>query len=103
MTTQPDRTPLDDLTSDQLDNLYDRAEGAEAARDRLLRSRDRQAERAKTAAACVTELEAEVARLTAGQCTHHVGMCTQHHTAPVDGCPYPRCVKAREQQEAGHA
>ena len=43
----------------------------------------------------VAELEAEVARLTAGQCTHTLHMCQQHHTAPVDGCPYPKCIKAR--------
>jgi len=43
----------------------------------------------------VAELEAEVARLTAGQCTHALHMCQQHHTAPVDGCPYPKCIKAR--------
>lgn len=43
-------------------------------------------------------LEAEVTRLTAGQCTHALHMCQQHHTVPVDGCPYPKCVKAREQE-----
>lgn len=46
----------------------------------------------------VAELAAEVARLTAGQCTHTLAMCQQHHAAPVAGCPYPRCIKAREQQ-----
>ena len=43
----------------------------------------------------VAELEAEVARLTAGQCTHTRAMCDLHHTAPVDGCPYPKCKTAR--------
>ncbi|MGW1814230.1 hypothetical protein ACWCQM_11790 [Streptomyces sp. NPDC002125] len=43
----------------------------------------------------VTELEAEVTRLTAGQCTHTRRMCDLHHTAPVTDCPYPKCVTAR--------
>lgn len=63
--TDEQRLTVDSITSDALDALYDRAEGAEAARDRLLRSRDRQAARAKQAQARVTELEAEVTRLTA--------------------------------------
>ncbi|MEU1122152.1 hypothetical protein ABZ371_00830 [Streptomyces sp. NPDC005899] len=39
--------------------------------------------------------EAEVARLTAGQCTCSRRMCDLHHTVPVAGCPYPKCIKAR--------
>lgn len=70
MTTQP-RIPLDDLTSDALDALYDE-------RDRLA---------------------AEVARLTAGQCLHSRAMCEQHHLPPVAGCPYPRCRAARNRDQ----
>ncbi|MGW9299401.1 hypothetical protein ACWHA3_01060 [Streptomyces cyaneofuscatus] len=65
MTTQP-RIPLDDLTSDALDALYDELD----------------------------RLAAEVTRLTAGQCTHALATCEQHHTTPVAGCPYPRCRAA---------
>jgi hypothetical protein len=46
----------------------------------------------------VTEAErlrTEVARLTAGQCTHTRRMCDLHHDRPVADCPYPRCVTAR--------
>ncbi|WP_406188962.1 hypothetical protein [[Kitasatospora] papulosa] len=162
-----DRIPLDDLTSDQLDQLYadlDRYEEVvgelneanttlqrEAARgDRLYHSRNRWAdhagrlqERALTAEARVRELEAaapevdrrslhaqhvaaltdaypdlrhtadhianlvlgvrdehvreleqRVAELTAGQCTHALAVCEQHHRVPVTGCPYPRCKAA---------
>lgn len=39
--------------------------------------------------------EAEVARLAAGQCTHTRRMCDLHHRHPVDGCPCPKCIKAR--------
>ncbi|MFF3300945.1 hypothetical protein [Streptomyces sp. NPDC002908] len=39
--------------------------------------------------------EAEVTRLTAGQCTHTRAMCDLHHTKPVADCPYPKCIKAR--------
>jgi len=46
----------------------------------------------------VVQLEAEVTRLTAGQCTHTRAMCDLHHARPVDGCPYPKCKTAREQQ-----
>ena len=42
----------------------------------------------------ITALEAEVARLTAGQCTHALAVCEQHHRVPVTGCPYPRCKAA---------
>lgn len=47
----------------------------------------------------VAELEADVARLTAGQCTHHVDTHDQHHTTPVTGCPW--CTKAAK--ETTHA
>lgn len=71
MTTQPERIPLDDLTSDALDALY-------AERDRLA---------------------TENARLTAGQCLHSRAMCEQHHLPPVAGCPYPRCRAARQRDQ----
>ena len=45
----------------------------------------------------VAELETEVTRLTAGQCVDSRRMCEQHHHQPVTGCPYPRCLTAREQ------
>ena len=111
--TEP-RIPLDDLTSDQLDALYAERDDyradcqkwadcvATAEKIRQAQARDADQYEAQLRDR-ITELEAEVARLTAGQCTHALHMCQQHHTAPVDGCPYPRCVKAREQQEAGHA
>ncbi|RLV66323.1 integral membrane sensor signal transduction histidine kinase [Streptomyces sp. CBMAI 2042] len=43
-------------------------------------------------------LQREVARLTAGQCTHALAVCEQHHAVPVAGCPYPRCRAARGDQ-----
>ncbi|MEV7895295.1 hypothetical protein [Streptomyces cyaneofuscatus] len=46
------------------------------------------------AEARIRDLKAEVARLTAGQCTHALAMCEQHHAKPVAGCPYPRCRAA---------
>ncbi|MFE2019860.1 hypothetical protein ACFW9O_17675 [Streptomyces sp. NPDC059499] len=46
----------------------------------------------------VEQLEQQVAALTAGQCTHALAMCEQHHTTPVDGCPYPRCIAARKRE-----
>ena len=45
------------------------------------------------------QLEQRVAELTAGQCTHALTMCLQHHAKPVDGCPYPRCIAARKRAE----
>lgn len=51
----------------------------------------------------VTALEADVARLTAGQCTDQRAMCEQHHTPPVAGCPYPRCRAARTTGRAATA
>lgn len=50
----------------------------------------------------IRALEAEVTRLTAGQCLDSRRMCEQHHTPPVTGCPYPQCVAARKQQECVH-
>lgn len=38
--------------------------------------------------------EAQVRELAAGQCTHSLATCEQHHTVPVAGCPYPRCRAA---------
>ncbi|MEV1097470.1 hypothetical protein AB0I87_18610 [Streptomyces sp. NPDC049952] len=42
----------------------------------------------------VAALEQRVAELTAGQCTHALAVCEQHHHQPVAGCPYPRCKAA---------
>ncbi|MEU3125844.1 hypothetical protein ABZ689_05895 [Streptomyces sp. NPDC006874] len=42
----------------------------------------------------VRELEQRVAELTAGQCTHALAVCEQHHRVPVAGCPYPQCKAA---------
>lgn len=86
MTTQP-RIPLDALTSDQLDALYDQLE----ARGTIIRAC---LGKHRTKAARVRELEAEVARLTAGQCLDSRAMCEQRHLPPVAGCPYPRCQAA---------
>ncbi|MEV7492227.1 hypothetical protein AB0O08_15910 [Streptomyces anulatus] len=98
MTTQPPRIALADLTSDALDALYDRAEAAErevtdmaTAAAQLTRLVGARADRAE---ARVRELEADNARLTAGQCTDSRAMCEQHHLPPVAGCPYPRCRAA---------
>ncbi|MBT3077596.1 MULTISPECIES: hypothetical protein [Streptomyces] len=80
MTGQPDRIPLDDLTSDALDALYDRLEQADLDAEQQARHfrticgeresyrqawKHEQKHRA-TAEARVRELEAEVARLTPG-------------------------------------
>ncbi|MFH9368091.1 hypothetical protein ACH4K8_20715 [Streptomyces anulatus] len=46
---------------------------------------------------------ADVARLTAGQCTDQRAMCEQHHAPPVAGCPYPRCRAARATGRAATA
>ncbi|MER6191799.1 hypothetical protein [Streptomyces cyaneofuscatus] len=96
MTTQPERIPLDDLTSDALDALYDRLERAQ-------RSATLHTEAHRTATRRADTLAAEVARLTAGQCTHALAICEQHHTTPVAGCPYPRCVAARATGRAATA
>ncbi|WP_420169030.1 hypothetical protein [Streptomyces violaceoruber] len=66
MTTQP-RIALDDLTSDALDDLYDRAERLHRSRNRWAAHAGRLQDRALTAEARVRELEAENARLTAGR------------------------------------
>lgn len=44
------------------------------------------------------QLEQRVAELTAGQCTHHVGIHTAHHREPVAGCPYKGCIDAQKQE-----
>lgn len=100
-----DRISLDDLTSDQLDTLYARLE--ELAEEVVNAQQDAEHMKLLVAASSepghavrrVVQLEAEVARLAAGQCTDSRRMCDLHHTVPVDGCPYPRCVNAREQAE----
>ncbi|WP_371612897.1 hypothetical protein [Streptomyces clavifer] len=83
-----DRTPLDEMTSDQLDALYDDRDRAQRSATHRLAVLGKRREQ-------IRALTAEVARLTAGQCTHALHMCQQHHTVPVDGCPYPKCIKAR--------
>jgi transcriptional regulator with XRE-family HTH domain len=158
--TRAQRIPLDDLTSDQLDALYDRLELfnaaahersaiLEAARDalenvgvnrahgddwprlapaieelaaerdaardrldfhdrdtlpRLQRRIEHDAEtihrwrgRAESAELRANQAEAEVTRLTAGQCIDSRRMCDLHHTKPVDGCPYPRCLNTQKE------
>lgn len=47
----------------------------------------------------IRDLEAQVARLTAGQCTHALAVCEQHHAKPVASCPYPRCRAARDHDQ----
>lgn len=66
MTTQPQRIPLDDLTSDALDALYDRLEFYEAATARMRDRAEVATVRATRAEARVRELEDQVARLTPG-------------------------------------
>ncbi|MFL3869207.1 hypothetical protein LT966_21650 [Streptomyces griseobrunneus] len=88
MTTQPDRIPLDDLTSDALDALYDQLEAAESTElaRQLDTCRDAFASatsRAARAEARVRELEAQVARLTPGttpaeHCGHQIPALTKH-------------------------
>ncbi|WP_326700228.1 hypothetical protein OG909_24845 [Streptomyces sp. NBC_01754] len=46
--------------------------------------------------------EAEVVRLTAGQCVDSRRMCDLHHQQPVTGCPYPRCLAVRDQTPPEH-
>ncbi|MEU3700967.1 hypothetical protein AB0E82_01940 [Streptomyces anulatus] len=94
-TTQP-RIPLDDLTSDALDALYDQLDNALQAVEYFDAQSKRRGER-------IRELEAKVARLTAGQCTDQRAMCEQHHLPPVAGCPYPRCRAARATGRAATA
>ncbi|WP_098892250.1 hypothetical protein [Streptomyces sp. or3] len=115
MTTQPERIPLDDLTSDALDQLYDRLDRvrnawqesrarwwkANARIDELdARVRELEAENARYEEVvgelneANTGLQRDNARLTAGQCLDQRAMCEQHHLPPVAGCPYPRCRAA---------
>lgn len=53
----------------------------------------------RAAEARVRELEADNARLTAGQCLDSRAMCEKHHAPPVAGCPYPRCRAARDRDQ----
>ncbi|MFD9834478.1 hypothetical protein [[Kitasatospora] papulosa] len=105
MTTQPERHTVDTITSDALDQLYARIVDLEQQlafeRDEHRQAHEietenaaREIDRALVAEARVRELGAEVARLTAGQCTHALAVCEQHHRVPVAGCPYPRCKAA---------
>ncbi|MFI2084347.1 hypothetical protein ACH43Y_28810 [Streptomyces rubiginosohelvolus] len=123
MTGQP-RIPLDDLTSDALDQLYDRLDllesGArersallEEARDALEAAGINEAHGGESWPRLVPAIEelaaerdrlaADNARLTAGQCIDSRAMCEQHHLPPVDGCPYPRCRAARASGRAATA
>lgn len=115
-----DRTPLDDLTSDALDTLYDRLDAYErwatAAEAAVARARELHREAypdhpgQSCTAGCgtwpcpttralgiapdpgtVTITQARHTALTAGQCTHYLDTHQQHHTEPVTGCPYPGC------------
>ncbi|MET9051200.1 hypothetical protein ABZW50_08610 [Streptomyces bacillaris] len=93
MTTQP-RIPLDDLTSDALDALYDERDDARLKAVNLERdlrterwyAEDRkrglrlQRQRAETAEARVRELEAQLARANAA--LRH--MLAQHHKCGID-------------------
>ncbi|MFD5875671.1 hypothetical protein [Streptomyces sp. NPDC060322] len=88
-----------DRFTTELRDLVRRLEDTEDERDAALKAVDYFDAQSKRRKNRVTELTAEITRLTAGQCTHHVGMCTQHHTTPVDGCPYPKCVAARAAAE----
>ncbi|MFZ4264484.1 hypothetical protein [Streptomyces arboris] len=101
MTTQPE--PVHHLLDRLLRGVILPAEGEQlAALVQELEQRADDAERmARTLAPQVeqltstyVELETEVARLTAGQCTHARSMCEQYHATPVAGCPYPRCRAA---------
>ncbi|WP_329308380.1 hypothetical protein [Streptomyces microflavus] len=118
MTTK--RIPLDDHTSDTLDQLYadlDRVRNAwqesrarwwkaNARIDELdARVRELEAEVHRYEEVVVGDLneaniglQREVARLTAGQCLDSRAMCEKHHLPPVAGCPYPRCRAARGDQ-----
>lgn len=111
MTGQP-RIPLDDLTSDTLDALYDRLallENGARERSALLEEARDALENAGAAGAhgddwprlvpAIEQLAAERDRLTAGQCTHALATCEQHHATPVAGCPYPRCRAARNRDQ----
>lgn len=117
MTTQPERLPTD-VVEARLNHLIDRArrnrllheeadrfttelrdlvrrmEDTEDERDRAQRSATQRLAVLGKRREQIRALRAEVARLTAGQCTHALATCEQHHTVPVDGCPYPRCRAA---------
>jgi hypothetical protein len=108
-----DRTPLDDLTSDALDTLYDRAEQAERAEAAIARAQStltrwerNTLDRASQAPRILDDFRAALneqptdtvvitqARhdaLVAGQCIHHQEIHRLHHIQPVAGCPYKGC------------
>ncbi|MYX14434.1 hypothetical protein GTY67_13610 [Streptomyces sp. SID8374] len=113
MTTQP-RIPLDDLTSDALDALYGERDQYRAdcqrwadvvvAVEKVRRTESWDADRYEgELLQRIANLEAEVARLAAGQCTHSLAVCETHHARPVAGCPYPRCAAARATGRAATA
>ncbi|MDQ0792030.1 hypothetical protein [Streptomyces sp. B1I3] len=86
-----ERISLDDLTSDQLDALYERLDFLDRTTLPNLHHRiEHDAEtirrwrgRAESAELRASQAEAEVTRLTAGQCIDSRRMCEQHHTRPV--------------------
>ncbi|WP_097964999.1 hypothetical protein [Streptomyces sp. or20] len=95
MTTQPELPT--DIVEARLNHLIDRARRGRLLheeadrfttelRDLVRRMEDTEDERDR--------LRADIARLTAGQCTDSRAMCEKHHQPPVDGCPYPRCRAA---------
>ncbi|MFJ3084740.1 hypothetical protein ACIPJG_34015 [Streptomyces halstedii] len=65
MTAQPERIALDALTSDALDQLYERAERLHRSRNRWADHAGRLQDRALTAEARVRELEAALNRVRA--------------------------------------
>ncbi|KQX27511.1 hypothetical protein ASD97_24735 [Streptomyces sp. Root63] len=113
MTTQP-RIPLDDLTSDALDALYDERDqyradcqkwaGAVVSAEKVRRADAADADRYEgELLQRIANLEADVVRLTAGQCVDSRAMCEKHHLPPVTDCPYPRCRAARATGRAATA
>lgn len=75
----------------------------EAATSRMRDRAEVATVRANRAEARTRKLEADVARLAAGQCIDSRAMCEQHHAPPVAGCPYPRCRAARTTGRAATA
>ncbi|MFD4662481.1 hypothetical protein [Streptomyces halstedii] len=117
MTIQPDRLHhlldrarrgvLLPAEAEQLVELVEKLHGDvefyEAATSRMRDRAEVATVRADRAEARVRDLEANVARLTAGQCLDSRAMCEMHHLPPVAGCPYPRCRAARATDRAATA
>ncbi|MFD9764744.1 hypothetical protein ACFWXI_14575 [[Kitasatospora] papulosa] len=103
MTTQPEQDRLHHLLDRARRGVILPAEGeALATLVAELEKRARQTEELLSIAhetsnrseAERARMEQRVAELTAGQCTHALAVCEQHHRVPVTGCPYPRCKAA---------